>query len=246
MTRVRIVTALWGRHGIARACIGHWREWAKRVGWDVQVFAAVSEDAAERICADMGVAFVRVPNQPLGSKWNEAVRLAMHAPGDYDYLMAMGSDDVLAAGLAEAYKPYIRAGTLLFGVPDMYAWDIRSGRGLYFAGYADPFPRIAIGAGRMLHRRAAEHVMGRVGWLYQADITRGLDTQSRNLCAHVGIAETILPPQRSVLDIKGPDNINPIGRFSPSHGWLPWEHIGKIFDIDDIDAFLDTPLFEAI
>jgi hypothetical protein len=218
--------------------MAHWQRWARQAGWEAQIFAAVSEDAAEAICEALGVYYVRVPNQPLGTKWNEVVKLAMSAPCDYDYLMTMGSDDVLSPRLAAAYEPYIASGTLLFGVPDMYAWDTTSRRGLYFQGYTDPFPKIAIGAGRMLHRRAAEHVVGRVGWLYQADITRGLDTQSRNLCAHVGIAETILPPQRAVLDIKGRDNINPIGRFSSVGGWLSWEEIGKMFDIPDIESFV--------
>jgi hypothetical protein len=228
--RVRIVTALWGRLELARWCMTRWIKWADRAGWDVEIFAAVSEAEAVDLCDELGVHHVWASNSPLGLKWNEAVRIAMEHAGDFDYLMNMGSDDILAPHLPDAYAPYIEAGTLMFGVPDMYAWDAKAGRGLYFAGYQPPYTPIAIGAGRMIHRAAVRRVWQHTGFLYQWDLTRGLDTASRNLLFHFGIAETILPPQRAVLDIKTQaGNINPITSFTTGvDGWLTWENIGKM------------------
>jgi hypothetical protein len=99
----------------------------------------------------------------------------------------------------------------------------------YFPGYAEPYQKMAIGAGRMHSRQALETVTGN---FYSPWISRGLDTSSRARLLWHGVAETILPPLRAILDIKTDENLNAYSRFNKDMiGEVPWEEIGNDLDI---------------
>jgi len=109
-------------------------------------------------------------NKPLGRKLNAGIEYALEAY-DFDYLMNLGSDDILHPGLLSLYDPYIKAKNLFFGLDKVYFFDyIKHKLGLTEA--------YLWGAGRMISREILEKIRIKGSFLYESKYERGLDCNS--------------------------------------------------------------------
>lgn len=190
--KIHILTALWKRPEITRICF----EGIKRLGLSATV--AISEKEMIPLCDEYGIDYVITPNRPVGYKWNEGMIQALKH--EWDYVMILGSDDIVSDSLLDLYKPYMGK-YYMFGVDSCYFYY--KGAIKKFTGYADSL-NMSVGAGRMIHRSLVEDCMPL--W---SNIDRGLDGNSLRLIRSKGYDEVVVPLGDSVvLDIKSNENLN--------------------------------------
>lgn len=167
-------------------------------------------------------------NRYLGAKWNAAIYAAYLRK--VDYVMMIGSDDVINPEIAEVYKPYMEEGNLIFGMQDFLALNLETDRIKHFKGYPKEYS-LPIGAGRMISRQALEKVNGMPAIHIRQ---KGIDTSiSRTLKRH-GIQDTvILHPKPLILDIKSADSLTAYDRIKgqekpANYDWIEQEFKVKI------------------
>lgn len=78
------------------------------------------------LCKKYDIDFCFYKNQPLGEKKNYGLSVAMEKSG-WDYLIEIGSDDVLKTEILEAYKPLIDNSVDFFGIKNFYYLDSETG-----------------------------------------------------------------------------------------------------------------------
>ena len=139
--KILAFVAVWKRPEITRRCF----EGIKRLG--LPIFAVVSEDWAEELCKEFNADYVRTPNEPLGKKFNTGLEGALKK--DFDYLMTIGSDNLINPELLKVYKYHMEQGVGLIGIGQCYWMQDQKVK------QVDYFPQI-IGAGRMISREALE------------------------------------------------------------------------------------------
>lgn len=119
----------------------------------VNVMVGVSEEDNQlrdiiNICRKYDFQYVYTSNAHLGQKLNDIIEQAFISFPQTEYIMNLGSDDLLHEDIFDLYKPYMQRGEKLFGVDSVYLWNIEDDRTLLFS-YDD---EKVVGAGRMIHR----------------------------------------------------------------------------------------------
>jgi hypothetical protein len=178
-----------------------------------------------------GWTFVHAPNEPLGHKWNTALKAARLF--DPESVMITGSDDLispaylkLATNSLREYA-YVHPESIYFYVPD-------SGRCIY----AEPFPT---GAGRLIRRDVLESVKWK---LWPDEQNDRLDGAMDHALRRVTIQRCPYVVAHPIVDIKT-DNMwqlegNAITRGSKRLG------IRHVKDVDPAWLFSQFPGFENI
>lgn len=111
--------------------------------FDMDVIAMYSGEF-EALCRKHDVLGVKYQNLPLSDKWNAGIRHALTLK--WDYLMTLGSDNLLANELLRLYEWQDEA----FGITEIGGLDVRTGEKRIFRnGYV-------IGAGRCIRRDVVE------------------------------------------------------------------------------------------
>ena len=189
---IHILTAFWKRPEITEIFI----QGCKRLGYPVT--ASVSEENYIPICQLHGIDYVLTANTPLGAKWNAGLKQALKS--EWDYLLILGSDDLISNCLIDRYMSY--DGWDMIGVKDFYMYDIDTQRVKYFEGYNKD---MSIGAGRLIKRKVIKKC--RDLWSYRRN--KGLDGQCSKRIKIRGFRELIIPMgNSSVVDIKSKTNMN--------------------------------------
>jgi len=147
---------------------------------------------------------IYAPNKWLGQKLNEGVKWAVKQ--GCDYVMNMGSDDLIHPSIIDLYMPLIKKKNPLFGLNELYFWDI-SGSALHFSYYNNPH---IVGAGRMIHLNTIKNVINNTGSLYDYNINRCLDGNSASRMIKCGFNQLTVNPGKflMIVDIKSEVNIN--------------------------------------
>ncbi len=214
--KVHVLTALWKRPEITRICF----EGIKRLG--VEATAAISEESYIEMCEQYGINWVMVQNRPVGNKWNVGMEEALKK--DWDYVMILGSDDIVSDYLLELYKP-LMGKYYMFGVDSCYFYH--KGTIKKFSGYADKL-NMSVGAGRMLHRSLVEDC--KPLWPLQ---NRSLDGGSLRRIRSKGYDEHVISLGEAViLDIKSDENLN---AFDNLEGEIVSDVILENFSIKEIE-----------
>lgn len=144
------------------------------------------------------------PNNRLGEKLNIGIRKANDM--GYDYLMNMGSDDLLHESLIDLYLPYMEKENKLFGLSNLYVYN-QNGETMFFNNYNKPY---VVGAARMIHREVIEKVIKEFGCLYEPTLRRAMDGNSANRMIKCGYVQTPINTGDfpMLVDIKAGTNIN--------------------------------------
>jgi hypothetical protein len=102
--KILFFLAVWKRPEITEICFMGLNR-LKRAGlFPVDFLAVISEESMKPLCKKYGIDYVMHENQPLGRKKNFGLTQAFKK--DWDYLIELGSDDVLKTELLEVYRPY--------------------------------------------------------------------------------------------------------------------------------------------
>jgi hypothetical protein len=159
---IKLLIALWKRPEITRIVF----ERVKKL--PVEPICIYSEDESKELCREFGFESYFFENDPLGRKLNFGVERALES--QWDYMMQIGSDDLVKEELIESYKPFIERRSLVFGVGCIYFYDIRTGKtALHYGGQV-------FGCGRMIHRAVLDSnilkARFRYGHTYSGQVVR--------------------------------------------------------------------------
>lgn len=222
--RVTLVTCVWQRHELTRVfwMAAQWlrERWAAQ-GIALDFVAAASLDSDVALAEEFGVHVVKLPNHPLGRKFNAATQASQdHEP---DQILIMGSDDFMCPRVADTLAEAVHAHEDV-GFRDIYFADLLSNQARYLKGYGSQKRSLEpVGPGT-LH---SCEILDRLKWrLWEDDKHHGMDgSRFRTLQAN-----NALPALRHLkeidgvlLDVKTPVNLWPFDRRRKAPWMTPSE-----------------------
>lgn len=167
--KLLIYTAVWKRPEITEICFMGIKRLQKVSGFDIGAFAVISEPEMIPLCEKYGVEWCMHKNHPLGEKKNYGIKQALRK--DFEYLIEIGSDDLLKDEILQAYK----WDAPVLGLMDFALIDVNKG---YCKRVASNIPKF--GAGRAIQRFVLESMK-----LWDDKKINGLDNNSsRNLAVN--------------------------------------------------------------
>jgi hypothetical protein len=197
-SKLLIYLAIWRRPEITELCFMGLNRLRKHPAYDIDALAVISEPEMISLCNQYGIKWIMHENLPLGKKKNAGLLAA--SVYDFDYLMEIGSDDLITDSLLTQYIEYLGKYDF-FGISD--AAYIESETGICRRLITD---KSTYGAGRMISRKVLEKVAWR---LWNDNLNRGLDNDSVRLIEHNGFKFYKVPPMNApgVIDVKSDENL---------------------------------------
>lgn len=212
--KLLIYTAVWKRPEITEICFMGIKRLQKVHGFEISAFAVISEESMIPLCEKYGVDWCMYDNLPLGRKKNYGVSQALKK--DFDYLIEIGSDDLLKNEYLEAIAPYF--GADLIGIDHCIYINSETG-----GCRSVVFPK-GFGMGRAMSRKAIE----KVGKIWPDGISQSMDNNSIMTFALQRIGETRVKSLVPLgIDIKSKVNIWPYSAYTGLSEKYPIE---KAFD----------------
>ncbi len=169
-----------------------------------------------------GYRIVKKCNDFLGAKHNSGIKNAlMHRP---DYIMNIGSDDLLHSSLWDLYMPFIKQKYHIIGLKKLYFYAPPSEAIMF--GYKND-KHLVVGAGRLMHGGMIRKIWQKEGKLYDQDCQRGLDTNSAFRLYTHGVQPLVLDSGQfpMVVDIKTDMNINGMKRIKGTQSYNQVEDV---------------------
>lgn len=189
---IMILLPIWEREKITELCLDNLHELKKE--YDIDVICVVSEQWAKIKAFERGFKYVEVENFPLGNKMNKGIEYALRF--EFDYLMNLGSDDLIDGRLFELYKPYIEEKRKVFGVNKVTFFDSKTKEVKRF-DY-----KHMIGAGRMIRK----DILQKYSPIYTPEKNKCLDDNSASNMYGVQFNE-IDCEDDLIIDVKSEQNI---------------------------------------
>lgn len=198
--RVCILTALWGRHDLARLVLTHFAGMSERLNrrLDIEIIAVGSEEESEKLCNEIGINYTHHPNSPLSEKWSIGLKECERF--NPDVVMTVGSDDLISDSTLEALCQKISDGRMVVGIRDMYIIDAEKNTLNYWSGYVEERGNETVGMARCYSRE----ILDKTGFnLWEGQqIDRGLDRHASSVVSLFGHFPT-LPGEETVMSIEG-------------------------------------------
>lgn len=200
---VVFVTAVWGRLAVTRV----W--WAAAVrsalqlnakGIKTRIVVGGSEPEHRALCEENGGEWVETPNRPLGAKWNNICEAAFKET-DSEYMLVLGSDDVMSPAMVDGYVIPIKKGTPYAGLQSCNFYNTANGRLFNFSQFG-----VTVGCGRLLHRNLLKLAEYRP---WNETKEKGLDRSmdDKILRGNVLVEKLTTNVARWIVDIKSQENI---------------------------------------
>jgi len=224
-TKLLIYLAVWKRPYITEICFNGINRLRTHPDYDVQAVAAISEESMIPLCEKYGIDWVMVENTPLGAKKNKGLQYCKQF--DFEYLMEIGSDDLITNELLTHYKPYLKHGFI--GVKDLAYLDSKTGDCVRVQSNNSTY-----GAGRIISREFLE----KANWtLWKDYLNRGMDNNSIFKFAGLKVGYKMIPPMETpgVIDIKSDVNI-----------WKFNKSLGKPYEKEKLFKYLSDVEVEMI
>lgn len=134
----KLLIALWKRPEVTEVCFQGVERLRKKGCEPICIYSDVDNKV---LVNQYGYEGYYHENLPLGAKLNFGVDRALES--DWEYMMQIGSDDIISDELVDAYKDIKEQA---FGINTVYFYDLKSGQSA--KGWS-PYP---FGCARMLHR----------------------------------------------------------------------------------------------
>jgi hypothetical protein len=214
--RLTIVTGMWKRPEV-------FNMWCKGVNAlleyypnvDLQVVVAGSEGRASRdLVEPHGYHYIETPNTPLAEKMNKTIYKARELGSDY--VLCVGSDDIVTPELLGKYLEYIENGYDFIGVLDWYFYDTATHRALYWGGYADSRAGATCGAGRVLSKWLLDKWDWRIWENKHSHVLDNSMEEKLELTPHRHKTFRLKDLNLFALDIKSSTNMTPFKRWDNS------------------------------
>lgn len=207
--KIAIVTGIWQRPEVFRMFAQGVKVLQENSPHEIKCFVSGSEgETSKQLVESFGFSYIEILNDPLAKKMNASVLLAKEFGPDY--ILCVGSDDIISPGLLTAYERHMRSKIDFIGVTDFYFWDYAKNRASYWGGYKEAWRRgHTAGAGRMISKRLMDI------WKWQPwnnEHNRILDTSIQEKLARTPhTTATFSMKSQGVfgLDIKSDTNMTP-------------------------------------
>lgn len=102
--RLLFFLAVWKRPAITEICFMGLNRLIKNSRFPSEAFAVISEESMIPLCEKYGIKYTFYKNNPLGEKKNHGLNEAMKL--EWEYLIELGSDDILKDEILDLYEPY--------------------------------------------------------------------------------------------------------------------------------------------
>jgi len=213
--KIGILTAIWKRPEITRI----FAEGIKRLQKQFDIVPVVVGSEGEMsmsLCHEYGFMYLERPNEPLGRKFNEGLRVFKNI--DVDYIMIMGSDDLISNNLIEAYMPFMEKRKDVIGILDIYFYDILKKQLHYLSGYGlRPQDKHRKGEPLGLARCIKRDVVERLQWqLWMNGINKGLDWTMTQRLKRIRVRPVVMRLRdigALAVDLKSRHNICGLGIY---------------------------------
>ena len=223
---ILILLPIWQREKITKICLSNLKKLQEN--FNIEVLCVVSEQWAKVEAFKNGFKYVEAPNECLGTKMNIGVKEAMTMK--FDYLMNLGSDDIITEDLFKSYESCFKNSEPVFGGTRLTFVDSQS-KELRTFDY-----KIMIGAGRCIRKDILETVL-RNDTMYDK-IQIGLDMNSlKRFNAYKQIE--IENPFNSIYDIKSEVNLWNWEVMSHKADKIEFERGVEGLSTEQIDSILD-------
>ena len=180
------------------ACKEHWKH-----DIEMDIFITASEDEDVNFLDQRNIYHSQKPNNPVGLKFSRGLKDALVL--DWDYIMILGSDDVISPELFAYYLPEIEKETPYFGTDAICIVDYSTQRAKNFTIPPNSIAGVC-GPGRMVSRDIVNHFDG---YLWSGG-DKGLDMLSNTkITSYAPLKALHLQSEDVPLmwDIKSPVNI---------------------------------------
>lgn len=222
MATIGIITCNFGRVPILEIFCAGIERLRRDTGLAIPTVCVGDEDGAE-LCSENGIYHEVYPNKPLTGKFNRAMYIIRNRY-DVDYVMIMGSDNLLSTRTFLAIKEECDKGTDLVGLSEVYFFccdDVHTGKLIHFRHTT------VLGVGRTISRR----VLDAVGWQpWNIERDRAIDTIMLDSVRPYVKTRALLDGYH-VFDLKTSFNLNNVNFWSRKLGYMPdaklfWDNIG--------------------
>jgi len=223
--KVIVFTAIWGRPEIVKL----WAKGVKRIKayWpeaiDIDVLCIVSTKEDEKLIKELGFSCVWTENKPLGKKHNEGLK-ALEVK-DWDYILQLGSDDLISNDYLHYALYGMQSGYDLFGVDRLYFADYKTKQACKFDLTTQA--SVLVGAGRFISHKAIKKLNYKI---WPDSVNRGLDMTSQANLATVGVSPIkLVTSDYCVCDVKSDTNIWSFDRFARFSEAVDYESLKNDF-----------------
>lgn len=193
--KLLVFLAVWKRPEITEICFMGLNRLRKISGFDINVLAVISEKSMVPLCEKYSVNWVMHENKPLGRKKNFGLKHALKF--DWEYLIEIGSDDLLKNEVLDLYKPYFGKNSII-GLLNLCFINSETLECKHYNA------RSGFGLGRAIHRRVIE----KMGVLWKDHLNQGLDNSATFAMARHGFGEKRIRTEKPLgIDIKSEVNI---------------------------------------
>jgi hypothetical protein len=181
---------IWKRPEITEICLRNLIE------FDQGILCIVSNDEDQCLCKELGVNHIRYSNEKLGEKWNRGLASAREL--EWDYLVTLGSDDIVKESL---FDFYISCNKMDMVITDkIHFIDTITGK----ATITGEISRARIGAGRRISRKVIEACNYK---LWSDEKNRSLDQDSNATINRAGFSTAELRTIPHIVGLKSEVNI---------------------------------------
>lgn len=196
-TKLLFFLAVWKRPEITEICFMGLERLRKLGRFQMEVLAVISEEEMIPLCEKYGVEYVMHENLPLGRKKNFGLTQALKK--DFDYLVELGSDDLLKNELFDAYEPHFIDRKPLLGIRSFVFLNSEDGECRLYTRKLSTF-----GLGRAIRK----DILERFKALWPDKNNSGLDNASHFFLARQGVLDTRVGIDKPLaIDIKSQINI---------------------------------------
>lgn len=195
-TRLLVFIPVWKRPEITEICFMGIERLRNSGLFPIEALAVISEDSMIELCEKYSILWTMHVNQPLGEKKNHGLREALNL--DWDYLIELGSDDLLKTEYLERFKNHI--GQDVFGIDHFTFLNSEDGSCRNYK------TKNNFGLGRAISRK----VVNKIGNLWKPVATKSMDNYSMFLMASKGfLMKRMFSDTPLGIDIKSETNIWP-------------------------------------
>lgn len=177
---------IWKRPAITRICL----ETLQYFKQSILCIVSRTEDA--ELCYQLNIPYCWYPNEQLGAKWNHGLSIARMI--DWDYLVTLGSDDIVKTSLFDFYAAHDQDVLI---TDKIHFVDVITGR-------ATLTTRARVGAGRRISRKVIEACNYK---LWTNDRNRSLDMDSNATIMRARFATTESHTYPHIVGLKSEVNI---------------------------------------
>lgn len=174
----------------------------------VTVVAGSERELSKNLVEKHNFLYIEIPNQPLAEKVNAPLLIAKDL--NVDYVLCLGSDDIIHPDLMLKYIELMKKGFDFIGILDFYFLEIESKKTSYWGGYRD-FRRIGhtCGAGRILSKNLLNQWSWHIWENKQSNVLDNSMQDKLSTTKHTSCTFKLKDYDLYGLDIKSSVNMTP-------------------------------------